>query len=86
MKQIKDMLDDEVIGFSHGGYHRYLVKWQDQQVSHATCITCEKFQGLDSNLLEEHHTHNSSKSSLFPSGRINGDQNHSFQFYFRHKG
>ena len=82
--EIEYVLDDQLVSTRQGGCQKILVKWRDKPHSENTWITTTDFQKFNPNLYELYQASNSSESSSFKSGRIDGGK--PFKVYSRKKG
>uniref|UniRef100_A0A5B7BML6 RNA-directed DNA polymerase n=1 Tax=Davidia involucrata TaxID=16924 RepID=A0A5B7BML6_DAVIN len=72
--RIETILADEFVASCHGGYRRFLLKWQDRPDTDATWVTEDELQRLDPDLLEQYSCFHSPEESSFPPGENDGDR------------
>ncbi|RVW54072.1 Transposon Ty3-I Gag-Pol polyprotein [Vitis vinifera] len=82
--EIEYVLDDQLVSTRQGGYQKFLVKWRGKPHSENTWITTTDFQKINPDLYELYQASNSSESSSFKPGRIDGEK--PFKVYSRKKG
>ncbi|PON99139.1 histone H3-K9 methyltransferase [Trema orientale] len=82
---IVEVLDDEYVTSSSGGYRRFLVCWKDRASTDDTWLTEEEFRRVDPELLDNYLRVTSSESSSFQPGGNDGDHTSTFRTYVKRK-
>lgn len=81
--EIEDVVDHQIVSTQHGGYQKYLIKWKECSLSDCTWIIDEEFQRLNPDLYEDFHAFNSTRSSSFKPGRVDGKWQQPIKVYKR---
>ena len=81
---VENIVDEQVVSTRHGGYQKYLIKWNDRPDSDNTWVTKEELQRIDPDILERYYSFISPEASPSQQGRTDEDITPKpFKFYER---
>ncbi|KAK8916805.1 hypothetical protein KSP39_PZI022608 [Platanthera zijinensis] len=70
----EQILDDETVTTTDGGFQRYLVRWHGRPETETSWVLAKELERMDADLLQHYRSKHSPEMSDFERGRVGGDQ------------